>query len=427
MRQTCVGTLAAVFSVPALAGNGLNLIGFGAESVLMGGADVAVARDTSALNTNPAGLAQIDRRALDIFGSVAYGLDVRHRDGFGNDRRVDNRFPVLGSFGYAARLPDMPVTLGIGFFAQGGAGVVYKDLNTAFGTVDELSGIFRIARLSPGAAWQATERLALGVSAPITYSDAQQKVFPGTSVFNAASPAASFFGFELKDAHTVRMGFKLGAQYRVSESLMLGAAYAHRTRLPLSGGRLTANMSAIGLGQVTYRDARVDGLALPREVSLGFAWRPRAGWLLSFKYAWINWAHSLRTSTLTASNPGNPLAPAVLSSVAAHYWRNQNVFAFGAEIGLSSRTKLRMGYNYGRNPIPARNLNPLLAAIGEHHLSVGVSQQFDGDWKAWTLAYGMEYQRGDKAVYTNRALPFGPNAEARSNYPVFDLMLSRRW
>jgi hypothetical protein len=43
-------------SLAAHATNGINLIGFGAESSLMAGADVAVARDTSALNTNPAGL-----------------------------------------------------------------------------------------------------------------------------------------------------------------------------------------------------------------------------------------------------------------------------------------------------------------------------------------------------------------------------------
>lgn len=50
---------------PAFATNGINLIGFGAESTLMAGADIAVARDTSALNTNPVGLTQIRGQAFD--------------------------------------------------------------------------------------------------------------------------------------------------------------------------------------------------------------------------------------------------------------------------------------------------------------------------------------------------------------------------
>ena len=48
--------LCLVSSNPIGASNGLNLIGFGAESYIMGGADLAVARDTTAMNTNPAGL-----------------------------------------------------------------------------------------------------------------------------------------------------------------------------------------------------------------------------------------------------------------------------------------------------------------------------------------------------------------------------------
>ena len=39
------------------AANGMNMIGFGAESVAMGGADLAVTDNPSSMNINPAGLA----------------------------------------------------------------------------------------------------------------------------------------------------------------------------------------------------------------------------------------------------------------------------------------------------------------------------------------------------------------------------------
>ena len=245
--------------------NGLNLIGYGAESTLMGGADVAVARDTSALNTNPAGLARIANRALDIYGGAAYMQDVKHLDVFGNDVRASNRVIPIGSLGYAQRIADMPLTVGIGMFAQGGAGSVYENVATAFGTRDELSSVFRIARLSPGAAWQATDRLALGLSIPISYADLRQKVFPNTSSFNAANPAQSFFGFEVKGVQTLQPTLKLGLQYQASSTLLLGATYTHKTDLSLTDGTLMSNMSAIGLGKVLYRDARIDGLALHSE------------------------------------------------------------------------------------------------------------------------------------------------------------------
>jgi long-chain fatty acid transport protein len=390
----------------------------------MGGADTAVARDTSALNTNPAGLTHIGGNALDVFGAVAYGHDVRHIDGFGNDRNVSNRLLPIGGFGYARRIGDTGFIAGIGFFAQGGSGSVFENLATAFGTRDELSGLFGIARISPGVAWRASDRLSLGVSIPVTYANAQQKVFPNTSFFNAGNPAASFFGFELKGARTIQPGLKLGMQYRLTDALTLGATYSQKTRLPLEGGRLVSNMAALGLGQVTYRSASVDGLALPREVALGAAWEPRPGVLLSVKAAWLNWADSIGTSTLSASNPDHPLAPQTLSAPSANNWSNQRVFAAGAAIELSATTTLRVGYNYGRSPVPLDNLNPLLAAIGERHFTAGLAHKL---LPGWTIAFGVEYQRSANPKYTNATLPFGSDTQARSNYPALDLMVSHRW
>ena len=48
-------TLGLTANLPAMATNGINIIGFGGESTLMVGADTPIARDTSALNINPAG------------------------------------------------------------------------------------------------------------------------------------------------------------------------------------------------------------------------------------------------------------------------------------------------------------------------------------------------------------------------------------
>ena len=61
LGQACC--LVGFLPFTAVASNGLNLIGYGAESVAMGGADVAVAADTLALNTNPAGIARLGGHA----------------------------------------------------------------------------------------------------------------------------------------------------------------------------------------------------------------------------------------------------------------------------------------------------------------------------------------------------------------------------
>lgn len=401
---------------PARATNGFNLIGFAAESTLMAGADVAVARDTSALNTNPAGLTQIHGQAFDGFGSVLRTFDLVHHDAFGNDKHASNRYTLLGGGGYARSLDGYGCTVGLGMFAQGGAGGVFKDVRTAFGTVDELSSLFAIAKLIPGVGCRVNDRLSVGASVSLVYASIEQKLFPDTSV-----AAAPFAGYELKGADALKAGFKLGLQYRVNPALTLAATYTSRTELPLTGGSLVADYTDMGLGKVRYADASVSGFALPREIALGVAIRPAQRWLLSFKLNWINWSDAVNTVTLRATSPDNGAAPAVYELVSAGDWDDQWVIASALAYDWDARTTLYLGHNYGRNPIPARNASPLLAGILEHHVAVGMARQVTREWK---LTGGLEYMLPVKVDYTNAL--FGP-AQVRNEALTLHLMASRRW
>lgn len=193
---------------PCLALNGLNQLAFGARSVALGGADIAVAQDTSALNTNPAGLSQIRGSTADFNLAAAYAGDVGHKDRYGNDVRNANTFPVLGGGGYATRWNDSPFTFGIGLFAQGGTGNEFANVRTVFGTTDDLSSILRLARITPGFSWQVNEQLSLGVSALVSYGDVEQGFFPGTSNFDPLNPSATFFGYELEAMSDIAAGWQ---------------------------------------------------------------------------------------------------------------------------------------------------------------------------------------------------------------------------
>ncbi|MEP7207344.1 MAG: hypothetical protein ABI920_10430 [Casimicrobiaceae bacterium] len=105
-RIVVAALLAGLATGSAVGSNGLDLIGFGTESSMMGGADVAVARDTTALNTNPAGLSQLTQPAFDAYNAAAFALDVGHRDALGNDVSVSNRIIGLGGGGYARPLVE---------------------------------------------------------------------------------------------------------------------------------------------------------------------------------------------------------------------------------------------------------------------------------------------------------------------------------
>ena len=198
---------------PCSATNGLNLIGHGTESIAMGGADLAVSRDTSALNLNPAGLTQIESQEFDLIGFAAHSDPVRHKDSFDNSVENSNDFIAGGTFGYATRLTNIPLTAGIAVFAQGGAGAKFKNVNTAFGTSDSMENILRLARANAGAGYMLDEHWSIGGALILTYADDKQELFPDTSVYTG-DPSTSFFGFSMKGLKATALGAKLGAQYR---------------------------------------------------------------------------------------------------------------------------------------------------------------------------------------------------------------------
>jgi len=399
----------------AHATNGINLIGFGAESTLMGGADVAVARDTSALNTNPAGLTQIKAPLLDMFGSVLRTTDLVHKDPR-NEEHASNRYTLLGGGGYARPLENMPCTAGIGLFAQGGAGGVFDNLRTPFGNRDDLSSLFGIAKIIPGIGCEVTDKLSLGASLNIVYASIEQDFFANTSV-----SAVPFAGYKLEGASAVRTGFKLGMQYRVTPALTLAASYTEKTELPMTGGTLTADFTDAGLGKVKYADASIKGFALPREVAVGMAFKPTDDWLLSFKLNWLNWGDAINDVTLRATKPNNASAQSIYGSSMAADWKDQWVVATGVAYNWDNRTTLYAGHNYGKNPIPRQNSSPLLAGTLEHHLTFGAARKIDPHW---LMTGGVEWMLPVSVKYNSQL--FG-ESEIRNEAIVLHFMLSRRW
>jgi len=196
IRFAGIGIL-LLFNLPAFATNGLNAIGFGAKSMGLAGADVAVVDDTYSLNINPAGLDEIDQQHLDLYVAVAFALDMGHKDQYGNDVEINNDMVTFGNIGYAQRLEGSPVTVGVGFFGQGGAGIEYPNLQTAFGTQDKLISQIRVARLNLGLSYRLQANTSVGISIITTYADAEQEIFPETSVYSGTL-ATSFFGYGLR-------------------------------------------------------------------------------------------------------------------------------------------------------------------------------------------------------------------------------------
>ena len=245
----------------------------------MGGADIAVARDTSALHAY--GLAQ---------STVPWRRQQRNRlyqqhhaqDAHGNDTHNVNRFPLLGNLGYAQRLHDMPLTLGIGLFAQGGTGNEYDNLRGVHGR--RPFGDARLARMSrPASPGRSTTTLALGVSLIGTYGDLEQRLspIPRTQIRSTGPLVLRLRTDRMRDTGS---GIKLGLMYPAQRLDNAGRRVQQPDR-PGVRGEATVDLSALGLGRSTA-DARVHATSISRR---SWASAPRSRPATRFAVAGLNW------------------------------------------------------------------------------------------------------------------------------------------
>lgn len=421
-RTVSVWALSMPFAV--VASNGINLTGYGSESSVMGGADIALARDTTAPGTNPAGLTQIGSRAFDIYATPFVVTDVSHRDSLGNDDGISNPTGLIFGGGWATHRPGSSLHYGIGVFVAAGLGFTYKNLDNVFGTRDVVRSSLGVSKFATAVGWKASERLSLGLSLAPVYSTVQETFLPGISIYNEQSPEQSFYGFNFDKADGVSLNARAGLQYRLNEQLLVATAYSTKTPVRLRDGHLTANYEALGHGIVTYRDARLTGVNLPQEVTLGVRYEPSPRLMWVAELNWLNWDDAINGTVLRARKPNNNNVPDEYQVKSNLDFRDQYVISLGVVQQWSSTTRLRAGLNYARRPIPDKNLSPIFPIIQATHVAAGFSRVIAAGWEA---GLGLEYMPLQSVRYDTPGGVFGDKGEERNEAFLFHFMISRRW
>jgi long-chain fatty acid transport protein len=391
----------------AFAVNGLQMIGFSAESTALAGSGHVAIADTSSINTNPAAMSLIHGTRLDVSAGPLQAF-LHHSDVFGNNNVAgQNNVTVLGDFGFAARFASLPgLTIGAGIFTQGGFGTEFRNLNTAFGTRDDTSSFLCYLKFAVGLSYEVTDKLSIGIAPSVGYSDISLRLFPGTSVLPSPGLPNGFAGLDIPDSCAQNGGLgplgdqcpsdvvfsvKVGAMYRALPWLTVGATYTSPATFNYTDGEATLNFSAFGLGNVHY-DTRVSGITWPQQVDVSLAARPTEQLLVALTTSWINW-DSLDNADVTATHPNNPLAPSQVKLRIPFNWKDEIVVAVGVSYAAiqeqswkdHNRLVLRIGYNYCNNPIPNETLSSLAPLILEHHFTGGFGFRFTEKW-AFDLA-----------------------------------------
>jgi long-chain fatty acid transport protein len=343
------------FASPALATNGMRMIGFGPVQTSMGGVGVGATLDAMSIASNPAGLLDLGSR-LDL-GVGYFKPTVSHeavgtplpapfppsmiaQDGKTIDS--DRGGSPIPAIGYVRPLSDR-LSTGVGVFAVSGMGVDYPSnifLSRALTS-------YLNARLAPGVAYRISDVFTVGVA--LNAAMAQMEYDVAGNAGQAKHSTATSFG----------VGGTVGLKAKVNEMLSLGAAYESKTFFQDFSFDVPG-----GTDKLTFDQ--------PQVATIGAAVRPIDMLLVAVDVGWINWSDTMgknlpKYSQNQGSGPGAP------SQAFDMGWQDQWVLKVGAQVTPTKGLDLRAGYDYGAMPLVKDRAfeNLVFPAVAEHHFTLG--------------------------------------------------------
>ena len=431
IRIALLLALLALLTGNALATNGMETLAWGARAAGMAGVDLAIATDATAINTNPAGLTQLTGHRIDFGGSLM--IPTLHFKNDLNDTDGATQFFPMPAMAYAYRFEGVPLAVGLGLFAQGGMGADFKLDHAVLGDDQEYSSQLAYVKIAPSIAYQPHKMISIGLSFNLGYammsmkmpysvppSIMQGQAQRGSTTLQYGTLFESMLGYEeltaiaeLENATALGYGGKFGILIQPHEMVSIGLAYTLQSTLTFNG---TAKMDmqgqfddampkmidAFGLmpsvnspeeaqqavgeffaandidparGYAAEYDAEIE-FAWPQKVGLGIAVRPIEPLLIGLDVNWINWSATMDKFKMKMTNGDNKNINNMIGSDSVDAeipldWDDQIVVSVGGQYEFLKGAFARLGYNYGKNPVPETTVFPVFPAIVEHHVAVG--------------------------------------------------------
>jgi long-chain fatty acid transport protein len=323
----------------ASATNGMIMEAYGPIAAGMGGASMAYDNGSAAMANNPATLGLMtDGSRVDLMVGFV-GPDVEPTM-FG--KSTDDAF-YMPAAGYVTK--QGALAWGVGIYGQGGMGTEYANGDKAQVSVGRV--IFPLA-------YAVNERFNIGGSIDAVWAgmDLVADLMPAVPGKEISFTDNSDFTGEAKG---YSLAGKIGFTYKLADTFTLGGVYQTASNLP-------------DLKDGTWK---VEGFDMPPVLGLGFAWQAAPSLMVAVDVKDVMWDSSMNTVTISNSAMPGFVVPFQQD------WDDQIVAALGLSYQFNKALTGRVGYNYGKNPIPDEFVNYLWPAIVEDHYTAGFGYAFN--------------------------------------------------
>jgi len=365
MKKLAV-VVALLAATPALATNGMRMIGFGPVQNSMGGVGVGASLDAGTTVSNPAGMADLGGRF--DFGATYFDPTVEGGL-FGQTYKSGRGATPIPAFGLIVPI-GKDLRFGIGAYGVAGVGVDYTIAHTNYSQM----------RFTPALSYKILDMLSVGATLNVMYANLDFGAYlPGPT--NIVYQGGAAFGF----------GATLAA--KLTPLSILDIAVAYETKSSFSDFKFVGvdDFSGAAPANVTFDQ--------PPALTFGIGVRILPSLLVAADVQWLQWS-----STQGADN--------LVASLGSLNWEDQWVYKIGAQLDLEV-LKIRAGFNYGKSPVdPNATATAFMPAIAETHVSLGVGVPLGSN-----VALSLGTVIAPKTTVTGTGA-FGPQEVSLSSFTV---------
>jgi len=355
------------------------------EAYAKGGAFAGEADNPGAVFYNPAGLTQLKKTAMTIgLAAVQPKGDAESSSGVEAKMARDTHFIPNAYFVSNFGLDKAAFGFGMTSFW----GLVTEWPANGFMRYSATKSEIQSKDYMITGAYEVTDKLsmALGVDIDASMVDLQKKV-------ELVSTGGTGDGdFRLKGTHN-GVALRIAGLYKLNERHQFGLMYRSTTPHKYTGTVMLNNITGAYAGPgvfngSSYQTDVISKLNLPQSVVLGYSYRPTSKWIFNVDAEWTDWSSyeefevaypdTISAGARSVLQAGNP---------ASKDWHSVIATALGAEYKLTDRLRLRGGFYYHQNPVPAANWSPMLPDADSHAFTTGFGYDIKKDL-TFDFAYG---------------------------------------
>jgi long-chain fatty acid transport protein len=379
----------------------------GAEALGRVGGKIAQVDDASAVEHNPANLAEI--KEAQVMGSVTIiNTGTKFHSPMGTASTEDS-WKVLPNFFVALPSSNHNFTAGLGITTPFGQSTVW-DKTGAFRYTAPYSAELTVININPTLATKLGDKVSVAAGLDLYLSRLDMKqVLPWSLLTGGAMPDGT--------AHLQGDGAGVGGNAAVTVHPTKGQSLALTYRSPVKvdydGDGEFSGAQAVGMSPSSDFESSIE---FPTIVGLGYGIELSDTVRIEADVEWIEFSR-YDSLTLDAGNSNpllngptspNPRAPLVVRQ----NWKDTWTFGLGADWKVAEALTLRAGYTFLQSPVPEETLAPTLPDADRHVVTLGTGWRRGPD--RIDLAYGYSII-GDRDVMKDQNPAYNGTYETTSH------------